>query len=156
MWILAPVMAAILLAPNTLRAQTSTPARDAAACTYDACALRLEGRRVLRGVSGQPVLSLGMWSAARLAPYAGPSDSAVAYAAEFDHHYTPGTRWRTVGLFSSAIMGAVVAAMRNGETTDGESAATLGGIAFSFGILHLWQPTRRARPPRPLARHVVD
>jgi hypothetical protein len=40
----------------------------------------------------------------------------------------------TVGLFSSAIMGAVVAAMRNGETTDGELAATLGGIAFSFGV----------------------
>jgi hypothetical protein len=134
MRILTRVTALLLLAWSELSAQHPTPVRDSVACTYDACALRVEGRRVLRGASGQPVLSLGMWGASPLAPYAATSDSAASYAAEFDHHYTPGTRWMTIGLLSSAVMGAVVGATRTGDVADRELAATLGGIALSFGI----------------------
>ena len=142
-----------LLFSAVLRAQDSAAA-EGSGC-YDACALRVEGTRVLRGLSGQRVVALGMWKASPLAPYATISDSAAAYAGEFDRHYTPGTRWMTVGLVGSGIVGAIAGASGalTNDLSGRETVAYLTGLGISFAMF-TYGERRVGRALRALSRAV--
>jgi hypothetical protein len=64
----------------------------ATACTYDTCAIRVEGGRLLRGATSVEVGRLGLWSAPRMTDLLQGSDSARTYATRFDQNYNSGTR----------------------------------------------------------------
>ena len=63
------VLTAILLSSAPVAGQEPSIPNAASTCTYDACALRLEQRRLLRGAERRPVLSLGTWGAPSLRPH---------------------------------------------------------------------------------------
>ena len=152
---LSVVTAVSLLSNAPMAAQEPSLPNAASTCTYDTCALRLEQRRLLRGGEGQPVLSLGSWGAPSLRPHVMQSDSALAYAAEFDRHYTVGTRIGTLGLLGAAVMGALYAHYARGgdDLSDREVIAQLGGIALSFGLT-LYGGRRVDRAMRGLSRAI--
>lgn len=121
---------------------------DSTACTYDACSLRVEGRQVLRGYAGDDVLTLGTWGAASLAPFVTAPDSAVHYAAEFDRHYTPGTRSATIGALGILIGSLLVQARAPSSSPfDRENLPVVGSIVvsvavFTYGMRRLDRATR--------------
>jgi hypothetical protein len=135
MRLLPLVVSALLLGGSSALGQDARLGRDSIACNYDACALRLEGRRVLRGLGGHRVLSLGMWGASPLTPFASLSDSGATYASEFDRHYTPGTRWVTLGSLGIAVTGTLLGLRGDLPDLSGrEGLAYLGGVAISLGL----------------------
>jgi hypothetical protein len=135
MRLLPLVVAPLLLGGSSALGQDPRIVPDSVACTYDTCALRLEGRRVLRGHAGHRVLSLGMWGASPLTPFASLSDSGATYAAEFDRHYTPGARWSTLGALGIAVLGTLLGLRGDlPEISDREGMMYLGGIALSLGL----------------------
>ena len=127
---------AFLLAATVSRAQGPSPA-TANGCSYETCALRVENRRVLRGASSAPVLHLGLWGADSLRPLISPTDSALKYAAEFDNHYTPGTRFSTLGLLAAAAMALLYLHEDRGVYGLSDRATTvhLVGAGVSLGLL---------------------
>jgi hypothetical protein len=64
---------AMMLA-SALHAQSASPA--SAACSYDSCALRVEGEQILRGSGSTEVGRFGVWRATALVPLVIQSDSA--------------------------------------------------------------------------------
>ncbi|HJR66293.1 MAG TPA: hypothetical protein VJ802_07665 [Gemmatimonadaceae bacterium] len=127
------VVAALLLGGTSALAQDPKGIADSITCTYDTCALRFEGRHVLRGLAGHRVLSLGMWGATPLVPFASRSDSGVTHAAEFDRLYTPGARWSTLGSLGLAVTGTLLALHGElPELSENEGRIYFGGFALSL------------------------
>jgi hypothetical protein len=128
-------LAALLLGGTGALAQDVRAGGDSISCTYDTCALRFDGRHVLRGVGGHRTLSLGWWGAAPLTPFASLSDSGATYAAAFDRLYAPGARWSTLGSLGLAITGTLLALQGDlPELSDNEGLMYLGGFALSFAL----------------------
>jgi hypothetical protein len=102
MRIAALLLGLVVEVPLTAESQ-GTPTTSAA-CTYDECALRLEGPRLLRGIQGIQVGRLTLWSGPRLTDLVSTGDSAREYARRFDANYSWGSRFAFVGgLFFAAV-----------------------------------------------------
>jgi hypothetical protein len=100
----AALLFALLSAALPPTADSQALAPTAKVCTYDECALRLEGPRLLRGVQGVPVGRLTLWSGPRLTDLVSTNDSARMYAQRFDANYSRGSRLAFVGgLFLAAV-----------------------------------------------------
>ena len=154
MRLLSFVLAALLLSNAPAAGQDPSLPNAASACTYDACALRLEQRRLLRGVQSQPVFTLRLWGAPRLRPHVASSDSALAYAAEFDRHYTAGTRFGLLGLLGAAVAGALYTNSEGAaDLSDREVIVQLGVVAVSLGLT-LYGGRRVNRAMRDLSRAI--
>ena len=78
---------------DVVLAQPATPPS-----TYDTCAIRQEGSRLLRGAASVEVGHLGLWSAPRMTDLVQGSDSARTYALRFDENYNSGTRLSFLGV----------------------------------------------------------
>jgi hypothetical protein len=129
------VTAASILLNAPMVAQEPASPTAASICTYDTCALRLEQRRVFRGAEPQPLVTLGAWGASSLRPHVAPSDSALAYAGEFDRHYTVGTRARTLGWLGAVVSGVLYARYEdNSDHSDGEVTVLLSTLVLSLGV----------------------
>ena len=154
MRLLSFVLAVILLSSAPAAGQEPSLPNAASTCTYHACALRLEQRRLLRGAEGQPILSLGIWGAPSLRPQVASSDSALAYAAEFDRHYTAGTRTGFLGLLGAAVAGALYAHYDDRAlSSDRPIMVPLGVAAVSLGLT-VYGGRRMDRAMRSLSRAI--
>ena len=67
-------------------------------CTYDTCAIRVEGDRLLRGTGSTVAGRLGLWSGPRLSELLSGSDSVSFYARRFDQNYNIGQRLSFLGV----------------------------------------------------------
>ena len=118
----AALLVAAFVAPSrALLAQGNLPSPG---CSYDQCALRLEGNRILRGASGERVGKLGVFSAANLSALvsAVPSDSALAHARIFDANYGQGSRLLFGGVLTAVVALTVDRARRDQGLTGGSWA----------------------------------
>jgi hypothetical protein len=80
-----------------------------AACSYDDCALRVEGKRIVRGRSGDVVLRLGPYTDARRVEWL--SDSARAHAAMYQPRRSTAANLRLLAWgtnIASAVLGYTV------------------------------------------------
>jgi len=128
------VLVAFVVAPLAVDAQPS-PARSAAACTYETCALRVEpaffsGPRLLRGRAGVEVSRLGAFGGGVDTLIAGPDLAAL-----HTRRYVRDIRTaNTLGLLSAVAF--VVVASRTDwfrdDATDGEVAIGLTGTALAL------------------------
>ena len=148
----------IAMVSAELAGQATNSSIDRAPCSYDVCALRVEGREVLRGREGQPILRLGHFSATRLSPLIGISDSAQYYAAEFDRHYAAGTRWAALGdaglgTLVYVLMYSEMRSSGNREDWGSGDWAWLGGFVLSLSISS-YGNERRMRARHGLARAI--
>jgi hypothetical protein len=105
---LALRLVALLLAATTgASAQVDTAPigriRRAAACPYDACALRLEAGKVLQGAAGRKVAGLGAFSSVMGIEWS--SDSARRYARSYQGNHTGATVVNTISLAASLVAG---------------------------------------------------
>lgn len=145
--------------PGTVRAQYVAPvATPILACSYDDCALRLEGARVLRGQVGTRVGQLRVFSATRLEPLVGSaSDSARLYANEFDRNYGTGARWAAVGGLGLGVVTAFLIDRRasRGESNEWEGRhwAMAGGLVVSIAASE-YGTRRLRRAHRALSRAI--
>jgi hypothetical protein len=151
------IVAATLTA-RPLAAQDPAPAsKPAAPCSYDACALRVEEGRVLRGRQGEQVGRLRWFSATSLLPLVGPSDSARFYASEFDRHYGAGARWSALGGLADGVLIAsllhTTSAAGTNDRWRGRDWLLLGGAVVGLGAsVYGEHQLKRAR--RGLARAI--
>jgi hypothetical protein len=100
----------LLLVSATPLSVAQSPSGTQGSCSYDQCALRLEGSDLFRGVqSTKPVGRLRLWGGPRLAELVGTADSARIHALRFDANYATGMRLSFVGglLLAPVILDAV-------------------------------------------------
>ena len=119
----------LTLAAHTGAAQATS--RGPENCSYDQCALRVDGPRLLRGHDGVSVGRLGLLGAPRLVELVGTSDSALVHAREFDANYNTGTRLSFLGAL--LITPVIVNALRGGTGTmqrNHQVVLTLSGSAL--------------------------
>lgn len=127
-------LVALVTAPFATEAQPS-PARSAAGCTYETCALRVEhaffsGPRLLRGRAGVEVSRLGAFGGGVDTLLAGP-DLAALHARRYVRDVRTAN---TLGLLSAVAF--VVVATRTDwfrdDATDSEVAIGLTGTALAL------------------------
>jgi hypothetical protein len=135
-----------LLATCALPAPLRAQAAAAEPCPYTRCALRLEGQRLWRGAPpGAPAGRLGFWGAPPLVPLVAGSDSALAYAREFDRHYAAGVRLAGAAGVAAGLLLAVAYGQRDGRVTAGDWALVGGALgALAVGV-HGQRRVDRAR-----------
>jgi hypothetical protein len=80
----ALVAASLALVPPVTAQTPGGPTPADAACTYDRCALRLDGSRLVRGVHGELVAKPGWFRPMPLAELVSGSDSALHYARRYE------------------------------------------------------------------------
>ena len=126
------------------------PTNDAlspSACSSDACALRREGRRVLRSAGDSEVLRLGAFGAPQLAPLMlGAGDSALAYARSFNSGYASGAQKLWTGALLVPVVGLPLAYL-NDRRPRKTLEWSLVAVAVSAGVLQVWgaRQVRRSR-----------
>ena len=88
---LIPLLLVIVLLGAVAETHAQAP------CTYDRCALRIEGRRVLAGTQGERLGNIGPFSIPDLDQRLTLSDSALAHYRIFRNNYRSGTLWALAG-----------------------------------------------------------
>ncbi|MEO7456928.1 MAG: hypothetical protein ABIY52_11755 [Gemmatimonadaceae bacterium] len=124
------LMAALLAAPFVARGQE-------AACTYQACALRLapvwNGLDVVKGAQGQRVTGLGFFWVSDIRPALAANDSALRYAREAMHVRRVAALLTDAG--GAALAFVAVRGIANGTLSRGDRvAAAAGGAAFVASV----------------------
>lgn len=112
-------------------------------CSYDTCAMRLEGALLIRGIRGERVGRVGLFSGSRLTRLlTAQSDSATAYARSFDRDHRSGAALFWSGSVATAV--AVALALRRQSGTDQASlAVAVTGMAVQVsGIIRLAKAQR--------------
>lgn len=120
------LLVGLLLSPSLAHGQA--PAE--AACTYEACALRVHQRFastwIVRGMREDKTLKLG-FTATGLDSLVAASDSAVAYARVFQHHHT------VAGVLNLLSIGAGLSAwLAGGDHKTAALGFTIGSFGFGF------------------------
>ncbi len=120
-------------------AQADTTGGDVSAMSYDAKALRIESHlgdlRIVRGVSGPAVASIGTFRKVDLAKLVAPSENAVREAREFERNERRGAIAATVG---GILVGASIAiSTRTGPSWGLVSAEAAGTGLLVFGAVRL-------------------
>jgi hypothetical protein len=110
--------------PAHAHAQTA-PAADSA-CTYERCALRLEGRRLLRGLHDERVTESRIFTPRRLLPFV-TGDSARLYASRYERDARRASLLSGVGAL--LLLGAYVGT-RNLSSECGPSEGCAGHDAL--------------------------
>jgi hypothetical protein len=107
-------------------------------CTYDTCALSLDGTAILRGAGRVRVGTVGMFRSTPALPLVRESsDSAITYARKFDARYNRGQAMIWTGaILSAASLPALLKRMsRTGNRTTPDfvlGLATAGGLVVEF------------------------
>ncbi|HJP86535.1 MAG TPA: hypothetical protein VJ852_11125 [Gemmatimonadaceae bacterium] len=119
-----------------LLAMASIPSRAAAqldTSSYDANALRLESHfgdiRIIRGISGPVVASVGTFHKVELAKIVGTSENAAREAREFERNQRPGA---IAALIGGIIVGTSIALSSRNDPTWGLVSAELVGVSLVF------------------------
>jgi hypothetical protein len=154
----ALVALAALSPPSSSGAQpANAPAgvTAAPACTYDACALRLERTAILRGAGGAPVGRLGTFGAPALTPLVAGSDSAARHAAVFDREYGTGKKL----LHGGAVVALVPLTILLHRTRDLDRDVTAGDWALLAAAVpglavEIWGARKVERSLKALSRAV--
>jgi hypothetical protein len=84
-----------LIMSSAVAAQSPSAVRTS--CAYDTCALRQDGGAIRRGLAGEKVANIGVFSATDLTSIV-RGDSAAEYARLFNREYRHGNRWFWGGL----------------------------------------------------------
>jgi hypothetical protein len=142
--------------PCMLRGQHATqsvPAADSS-CTYERCALRVEGWRLVRGSSGETVSKPGVFSSRHLLPFVA-GDTARRYAAQYEQYARRASRLTTVGTLLFVAMYAGGQALDYCQSAHdcreytavnvGAVVAALGGFAAFVTALHYGTRAERAQ-----------
>lgn len=104
---------------------------------YDANALRLESRfgdiRIVRGMSGRVVATVGTFHTPKLTRIVAPSENAVREAREFERNQRPGA---IASMIGGIVVGTSIAlAARNDASWALSSAGLVGaGLVFYGGV----------------------
>jgi hypothetical protein len=119
-------------------------------CEYDACSLRLEGTKLVRGRDAT-VGNVGLLSSVSLAPLIPASaDSAIAYARVFDRNYGRGAKAVAIGgILSGVAVGLVT--MRQEDLTGVKVGIPLLGAAV---LVDLWGAPKLKRAQVALSRAI--
>lgn len=126
----------VLLFPVTTAGQA--PAVDSA-CTYDRCALWIDGGAVRRGAVGTVVLRDGFFRPMRLAAYVGDADSSGIWASRFEQRDGTGQTLVVAGLISMALgfgshyLRARHVVLGSDDANSLEAVAIVGGYLAFFG-----------------------
>ena len=107
--------------------------------SYDASALRVESHfgdlRIVRGVSGPTVASIGTFRKVDLAKLVAPSENAVKEAREFERNQRRGSLAAMVG---GIIVGTAIAVSTRNQPSWGLVSAEVGGTGLLvYGALRL-------------------
>jgi len=117
---------AMLLLSGRVIAQADTT-------SYDANALRLESHfgdiRIVRGISGPVVASVGAFHMPNLTKLVGTSENAVREAREFERNQRPGA---IASMMGGIIVGASIAVATRNEASWGLVSAELVGTGLVF------------------------
>jgi hypothetical protein len=138
------LLPAALMASRPLRAQSDSVQR--ASCSYDACALRQDGGAIRRGLSGEKVANIGVFSATNLSSIV-RGDSATSYARLFNREYRRGNRmmWGGLALTEGAVI-AVLQRMRDDQHFAAPESVLVGVALGGFVISQVGSKSlRRAR-----------
>jgi hypothetical protein len=99
--LLLSLLASLLASDLSAQADSSrqTP------CSYDACALRQDGGTIRRGLAGEKVANIGIFSATDLTTIV-RGDSASGYARQFNQQFRHGNRliWGGLVITEGALM----------------------------------------------------
>lgn len=113
-----------LLIPAVSFAQDTTT-------TYDANALRVESRfgdlRIVRGVNGPAVASVGTFRKVNLVKLVEPSENAVREARVFEHNQRPGA---IAAMLGGIIVGASIAISTRNDPSWGLVSAEVAGTGL--------------------------
>jgi len=137
--------ATLLVLAVALSAARPAAAQEPAACTYDACALRVEDNRIVRGARGAQVARWGLFQTPELTSLVQGSAQAEEHARIFDRT-APRAQW--VSLAGALLL---VAPRLNDDrhTSDVELGAVISGAALT-----LYGATLQVRAQRALSRAV--
>jgi hypothetical protein len=128
------LFAFLVLGPQVLNAQDT--------CTYDRCALRLEGATVVAGRDGAERYRLSPFSTPRLEERFAANDSALAHYRVFTQNHVSGNLWSMLGGLSLGF--ALSVGFDDDTSISGEvviGTAVVGAVATLIGGSKL----RRAR-----------
>ena len=154
----AALVALAAHAPSSGAQPANAPAgvTAAPACTYDACALRVEQRAILRGAGGARVGRLGTFGAPALAPIVAGSDSAARHAADFDRDYGTGKKLLHGGALAALVPLTVV--YNRTLFDDGRDVRTGDWVLLAAAIpglaVEIWGARKVERSLRSLSRAV--
>lgn len=132
----APSVAVVMLLTCAIVARGQALEADTA-CTYRTCALRFEGGRLVRGLSGETVSRPGFIAPVRLVPHVA-GDSALLYATKHDRAATRAS-WLSNGGSLALVAGLAIAVVRDrgcqpldfGSCRDGDALhITAAGLAI--------------------------
>jgi hypothetical protein len=124
-----------------------TPAlgQEASACTYDTCALRVEGARILRGAEGTPAGRWGLFQTPDLTYLVQSSERATEHARIFEQT-APTAQW--LGL-----AGALLLVAPRWETDRNVTSLELGAVIAGAG-LSIYGTHLQVRAQRALSRAI--
>lgn len=121
------VCALLPLSSNAARAQVATAEST---CTYERCALWIDGAAVRRGAGGVVVLRDGLFRPMRLRDLVGGADSAGYWASSFERRARVGQVFTKAGL-AAFVVGAGAQYIRLRNSTNSRDDAT----AVEFGLV---------------------
>ena len=128
----APLVGLVLASlASDAGAQSTEQERVAAtACTYDRCALRIDGVYLLQGLQSQRVGRVDPLFKSRLTQQVAGSDSALAYMRVFERDYPRGARIMVVGAIVSApaLIHVLKSDLRNIKPSNAQYATLAAGV----------------------------
>ena len=101
-------------------------------CTYQSCALRLQGRSIVAGIEGREVGGFGFFSAPELRPWIELSDSASEYLRVVEQNYSSG---KILNLTGALAVGVGVVLGRGTWKTDASHVASVGLVLSGYAAL---------------------
>lgn len=117
----------LVLIPSMAGAQADS------ANSYDANALRVESHfgdlRIVRGVSGPAVASVGTFRTVNLVKLVAPSENAVKEAREFERNQRPGS---IAALLGAIVLGTSFAVSTRNDPSWGLVSAEVAGTGLLF------------------------
>jgi hypothetical protein len=139
----------LLLVTHALLVPAAVGAQSASlqpACSYDACALRQDRSAIRRGLAGEKVANIGVFSATDLSAIV-RGDSAIAFARVFNREFNHGNRmvWGGLVLTEGALI-TVIARMHDDQHFAAPESALVGVAVGGFVISQLGSRSlKRAR-----------
>ena len=108
-------------------------AAQADSAGYDANAMRLESRfgdiRIVRGINGPVVATVGTFHTPKLTKIVAPSENAVREAREFERNQRPGA---IASMIGGVMVGTSIALSANNEASWALSSVGLVGAGLVF------------------------
>lgn len=115
---------------GTLGCNVNLGHAQASGCTYDLCAVRLQSGRIVQGIGGKRIASLGIFSS-RIPVFEQASDSVRAHYTSFRSAERTGALLEVVAL--AAMTTGLVLITDRGNSTDAGQVVFFAGLGVSFG-----------------------